>query len=184
MKHTNIMILFESNEIIINLYNKLTNTNRGNEVVSNLSKVGIPDKFFEWGIQCIVNEEIPYYILKHTYEMWKQYVVSYFVDSNATPLDMRNMTHKNVTITIDKALNYYANLNEEFNDGKTSIIAIKIFHHANLLPKELKDNWCICNVEDRFNEFFPKCGAYLLIKTPSLCKPYKYVIAIVNGENI
>jgi hypothetical protein len=178
------MILIESNERIINLYNKLTNTNKGKEVISNLSKVGIPDTYFEWAVKCIVNEGIPNYILKYTYEMWKKHVIPYFADSNTTPLDMRDITHEKATKTINKALKYYTNYSEVFNDGKTSIITIKTFHHANLLPKELRDKWCICNMEDRFNEFLPQSGAYLLIKTPSLCNPYKYVIAIVDGDNI
>ena len=178
------MILIESNERIINLYNKLTNTNKGKEVISNLSKVGIPDTHFEWAVKCIVNEDTPNYILKYTYEMWKKHVIPYFADSNTIPLDIRDITHEKATKTIDKALNYYTNFNEVFNDGKTSIIAIKTFRHANLLPKELRDKWCICNMDNRFYEFFPQSGAYLLIKTPSLCNPYKYVIAVINGGSI
>lgn len=66
------MILIESNERNINLYNKLTNTNRGKEIISNLSNAGIPNTYFEWAIKCIVNEETPIYILKYTYEIWKK----------------------------------------------------------------------------------------------------------------
>jgi hypothetical protein len=39
-------------------------------------------------------------------------------------------------------------------------------------------------MKERFDDFLPQCGAYLLIKTPLLEKRYKNVIAIVNDNNI
>jgi hypothetical protein len=60
-------------------------------------------------------------------------------------------------------------------------MAIKTFHHANLLPPDLK-KWCICISNKRFEEFFPDSGAFLLIKNPSLKHPYQNVIAIVSKD--
>ena len=176
------MILLESNEKAINLYNRLSGTQNGKSFISNLIHYGFSSHDLIWAVNMILSEGIPEYSLIIDYRQWKEYAVPYFRDSQGKHQTILPSTHEQMIKEIDDALNYYQHLNEIYNDGTTAIIAIKTFRHASLLPSEIKRSWCICKQEFRFKEFFPQSEAYLLITNKSLLSPYKNVIAIVNGD--
>lgn len=177
-------IISESNEKAVNLYNRLTGTNGGRKQVSLYISNGVSREDLIWAINCEVKENVPMADIMHDYKRWKKFIPSYCKDICIPTPSITTKTYMQVKGAIGEALRHFIHHGQVYNDGITEICAISDYLHASLLPSPYYNRWCICNMESRFNEFFPGSGAYLLIMNKNLQDPYKRVIAIVNNDSI
>lgn len=177
-------IISESNEKAVNLYNRLTETRDGRKRVAFYISKGISREDLVWAINCEVKENVPMTDIVSDYKRWKKFIPSYCKDAGIPIPSITTKTYMQVKRSIGEAIRHFIHHGQVYNDGVTEICAITDYLHASLLPSPYYNRWCICNMESRFNEFFPESGAYLLIMNEHLEDPYKRVMAIVNNNSI
>ena len=175
-------MLKEGYKSAVKLYNQLSSSQNGRNIISFFAQHVASKWDLEWFARCSAKEGIKNYELLADYKDWKKFVKYYYQNNGGRVPDLCKLSYNETITLINKCKRYYATPNTIFNKDGIYIGRLNSFSDAYMLP--IDTTWCITKISKRFDEFCTNGNIGLYIINNNNVYPYKNVIAILNKGNV